>query len=54
MSACSPPPRLNIRLLAMMMKLNYIGGTINDPIRLTQHEVQYTMTTLIDNIYLGY
>ena len=29
-----PPPRLTIRLLAMMLKLNYIGGTIPDLIRL--------------------
>ena len=34
-----PPPRLTVRLLAVMMKLNYIGGTIPHPIRLTQHEV---------------
>ena len=49
-----PPPRLTVRLLAMMMKLNYIRGTIPDLIMLTQHEVQYTITTLINNIYVGY
>ena len=50
----APPPRLTVRLLAVMMKLNYIVGTIPDPIRLTQHEVQYKITTLTDNINLGY
>ena len=49
-----PPPRLTVRLLAMMMKLNYIGGTIPDFIRLTWHKAQYTITTLTGNIYLGY
>ena len=49
-----PSPRLTIWFLAMMMKLNYIGGTIPDLIRLTQHEAQYTITTLMGHIYLGY
>ena len=53
-SRCLPtplPPASLSGLLAMMMKHNYIGGTIPDLIRLKQHEAQYTITTLTGNIY---
>ena len=49
-----PPPRVTVWLLAIMMKHDYLGGTIPDPIRLTQHEVQHTIKTLTYSIYLVY
>ena len=49
-----PLSRLTIQFLTMMMKLGYIRGTIPDLIKLTQHNVQYTLTTLMGNIYLEY
>ena len=50
----APSPRLTIQFLTMMMKLGYIRGTIPNLIKLTQHKVQYTITTLMGNLHLGY
>ena len=50
----SPSPRLTIWFLTMMMKHGYIGRSAPGLIRLTQHKVQYTITTLMGNIHLGY
>ena len=52
-STCSPSPELTIGFLTVMMKHYYFGGTVHNLVRLTQHKVQYTITTLMGSIYLG-
>ena len=52
-SIYSPSPKLTIWFLTVMVKHYYFGGTAPNLVRLTQHKVQYTITTLIGNIHLG-